>query len=82
MRLQTRLDDMREQFESKLPAETLAIMHGATDDLLHSGIMEQVLQKDDAAPPFSLPDLNGSQVRSSDLLEKGSMVVSFYRGVW
>jgi hypothetical protein len=82
MSLQTRLDRMRDQFESKLPAETLAIMHGATEDLLHSGIMEQVLQKDHQAPSFSLTDQNGDEVHSSELLAKGPLVVSFYRGIW
>jgi hypothetical protein len=82
MSLQTKLDNMRDQFESKLPAETLATMHGATEDLLHSGIMEQVLQKNDTAPAFALPDQNGNQIRSTELLDKGPLVVSFYRGVW
>ena len=82
MSLQIKLDNMREQFESKLPAETLSIMHGATDDLLQSGIMAQVPQQNDPAPGFSLPDQNGNQIRSAELLDKGPLVVSFYRGVW
>ena len=82
MSLQTRLDTMREQRESKLPAETLAIMHGATDDLLTSGIMDGVLKTGDLAPDFSLADQDGNQVRASALLSDGPLVVSFYRGVW
>ncbi len=82
MSLQTKLDNMRKQFESERPAETVAIMHSATDDLLNSDIMDRVLQKNETAPAFSLPDQNGNQVRSSDLLDKGPLVISFYRGVW
>lgn len=34
------------------------------------------------APSFDLPDANGKQVKSSDLLENGALVVTFYRGSW
>ncbi len=82
MSLQTKLDTMREQFESKMPAQTLAIMHGATNDLLNSGILDGVLSVGDRAPDFSLADQDGNQVRASALLSAGPLVVSFYRGVW
>lgn len=82
MSLQSRLDNMREQFESKLPAQTLAIMHGATDDLLVSGIMDGVLKAGDRAPDFSLADQDGKPVRASALMPEGPLVVSFYRGIW
>jgi len=82
MSLQNKLDDMRKQFESSAPPEALTIMHRATDDLLHSGIMERVLKAGGRAPEFTLPDQNGHRVSSSELLRKGPLVVSFYRGVW
>ena len=82
MSLQEKLDNMREQFESGAPPEALAIMHRATDDLLQSGIMERILKVGDQAPEFSLPDQQGQSVGSSALLNKGPLVVSFYRGVW
>ena len=82
MSLQAKLDTMREQFESKAPAETLAIMHGATNDLLASGIMDGVLKTGDPAPDFTLTDQDGKQVRTSALLSEGPLVISFYRGVW
>ena len=82
MGLQEKLDEMRERFESQLPPETLAIMHRATDDLANSAIMEGVSKVGDQAPEFTLPDEQGLSVSSSDLLSKGPLVVSFYRGVW
>jgi hypothetical protein len=82
MSLQAKLDTMREQFESKMPAETLAMMHGATDDLLASGIMDGVLKAGDHAPDFALNDQDDKQVRASALMSDGPLVVSFYRGVW
>ena len=44
MSLQDKLDEQRKQFESSAPPEALTIMHRATDDLLHSGIMEHILK--------------------------------------
>ena len=82
MSLQEKLDEMREQFESKLPPETLAIMHRATDDLSNSEIMEGVLKMGAQAPEFALPNEQGLTVSSSELLSRGPLVVSFYRGVW
>ena len=36
----------------------------------------------DALPAFELPDTEGSIVRSADLLARGPLVVTFYRGLW
>lgn len=82
MTLQTKLDNIREKFESTAPPETLAIMHRATDALLASGILEGVLKEGDRAPDFSLSDHNGKLVSPSSLLSRGPLVVSFYRGIW
>lgn len=82
MSLQDKLDDMRKQFESSAPPDALKIMHRATDDLLHSGIMERVLKVGGRAPELTLPNEHGNLVSSLELLNKGPLVVSFYRGVW
>ena len=82
MSLQDKLDNKRKKFEAGAPPEKLTIMHRATNDLLHSGIMERVLKAGDRAPGFSLPDERGQLVGSLDLLKRGPLVVSFYRGVW
>lgn len=82
MNLQDTLDSMREKFEAGLPSAVKAAMHKATDDLAQSGIMEKVLQPGAKMPPFTLPDEEGNDVDSRDLVAKGPLVVSFYRGVW
>ncbi len=82
MTLQDKLDNRRKEFESSAPPEKLSIMQRATNDLRHSGIMEQVLKAGDRTPDFSLPDEHGTLVDSQDLLRKGPLVVSFYRGSW
>ena len=82
MGLQDKLDGMKKEFESGAPSEALTVMHRATDDLLNSGIMEKILQAGEKAPEFTLPNQQGQMVSSSDLLGKGPLVLSFYRGVW
>ena len=82
MPLQDRLDAMRVSYESKLPPEIVNTMQQATEELVQSGIMNNVLKVGDRAPQFSLPDHNGDMVDSADLLSKGPLVVGVYRGVW
>ena len=82
MSLQKKLDEVKKEFESSAPAEALTVMHRATEDLRNSGIMDRVLKAGDAAPGFTLPDVQGQMVSSSELLSKGPLVFSFYRGVW
>jgi AhpC/TSA family len=82
MTLQDKLNEYKAQFESSLPPEALPIMHRATEDLRHSGIIERVLKIGDRVPEFALPNAQGQIVSSAKLLEKGPLVVSFYRGVW
>jgi len=57
-------------------------MHRATDELIASGAGERALKAGDRAPEFALKDANGREVASRELLAKGPLVVTFYRGVW
>ncbi len=80
--LQERLDRIRESFEGQAPASALAIMHRATADLSASGIMKGLPQVGSALPAFELQDTEGGRVRSTDLLARGPLVATFYRGRW
>ncbi len=82
MALQDTLDQMKAEFVAKAPKEALEIMNRATEDLRASDLMAGHLKAGDLAPAFTLPDQSGTQVSSADLLAKGPLVVSFYRGVW
>ena len=82
MSLQQRLDRIREGFESQAPAEALAIMHRATDELRSSGMLDGVVGEGLQAPDFTLSDSTGEQVRLHSLLERGPVVLSFFRGDW
>lgn len=80
--LQNKLDAIRATFESKAPPGALAIVRRATEDLIASDQALLALRAGDPAPVFELPDENGDQVSSSDLIAAGPLVVTFHRGVW
>jgi hypothetical protein len=82
MTLQEQLDTIRAQGRAKRPAEWLAIMDRALDELKRSGLAELSLKAGDRAPGFALPNGAGQIIRSADLLTTGYLVVSFYRGGW
>jgi peroxiredoxin len=87
MSLQDRLDAFKADFEAgKLPFKPspgqLQAMHRATAELVATGQAQRALKAGDKAPDFVLNDPDGKPVSSRDLLVKGPLVVSFYRGVW
>ncbi len=87
MSLQERLDAFRAEFESgkppfNAPPEVSAVMHRATDELVASGQATRAKRAGDHAPEFKLQDPDGAWVSSRDLLAKGPLVLTFYRGVW
>lgn len=82
MSLEEKLSEIREASADKFPAEALKKMHQATNDLRESGIMDKALNVGDKMPSFNLPNTKGEMVNSDELLEKGNLVVTFYRGVW
>jgi hypothetical protein len=57
-------------------------MHRVTAELIASGAAQRAKKAGDVAPSFALKDPEGNIVSSDKLLKKGSLVVSFYRGVW
>ena len=82
MSLQDKLDAIKAGFAAKAPPDVVAVMHKATTDLIASGQAERALKAGMRAPEFTLPDAHGAPVRSADLLKKGPLVLTFYRGVW
>jgi hypothetical protein len=85
--LQDRLNEFKKSFESGAPPyntsrEAVATMHRATAELKGSGAEDCALKVGDAAPSFTLFNHDDIQVSSTDLLQQGPLVVSFFRGHW
>lgn len=81
--LQGKLDAFRFEFDNNLaPPAAVEVLHRATEDLIASGAQGRALKVGDVAPEFTLPDPDGHPVSSKELLAKGPLVVTFYRGAW
>lgn len=82
MTLEESLAKLKAKIEGSMPQENVAIMHQATKDLETSGIGESILKVGDKAPEFLLPNQEGKMISSKELLQKGDLIITFYRGVW
>lgn len=87
MTLQAKLDAFKADFKGGkapyfAPPEIHPIMARATAELIASGKAGRALKAGDRAPLFTLNDPDGKPVSSADLLARGPLILSFYRGVW
>lgn len=81
--LQGKLDALKTEFETNIaPPPVVEALHRATNELIASGAAGNALKAGDVAPEFTLPDDDENPVSSRELLTKGPLVVTFYRGVW
>jgi peroxiredoxin len=87
MSLQAKLDAFKADFEAGKPPynatrSRIEMMHRAIAELVESGAARRAKKAGDVAPSFSLKGPEGNLVNSVDLLKRGPLVLSFYRGVW
>ena len=82
MTLKAELDAFRSEFMSNAPPQVREAMTSADMELAASGISRRAVKAGNRVPEFRLPDARGGQVRLRELLAKGPVVVSFYRGGW
>lgn len=82
MSLKETLDATRSASQARRGAEIRAIMDRATADLRASGILKRVAAVGQTAPSFSAPNHDGRVISSKELLAKGPLVLSFFRGAW
>jgi len=82
MSLKAELKALQTRLESGRPADVVATMHRAVEDLRVSGAVERVLKVGDTVPAFVLPNAAEQLTDSRALLAKGPLIVTFYRGRW
>ncbi len=87
MSLQAKLDAFKADVISgdsphKIAAADIDSMLRATAELIASGAAQRALKAGDLAPAFRLKDPEGNDISSTELLGRGPLVLSFYRGVW
>ncbi|NRF94682.1 AhpC/TSA family protein [Paenibacillus frigoriresistens] len=81
MSIKTELDQTKAGFIATAPEEVQEGLFKHMKEQLESGI-NFGLKEGDKAPNFSLTNPLGEQVRLYDELEKGPVVLTFYRGSW
>jgi len=76
------LNELRSQLNEMLPSDALATFDNDAKQLgnTHTSILK--LNIGDKAPDFSLVNAVGETVRLNDFLQKGKVVLTFYRGTW
>jgi len=82
MSLKAELKALQTRLESGRPADVVATMHRAVEELRASGAAARVLKVGDKAPGFVSPNAAEQPIDSRALLAKGPLVVTFYRGRW
>jgi peroxiredoxin len=82
MSLRQDIDAFTSEAAKQLPSELLAGVQRSIDDVRKSGIVARALGIGDLVPDFTLPNAQGRPVALADLLRRGPLIISFYRGVW
>ena len=82
MSLAQQLEEVSRDAGDLIPADDLGVIVKGLQGIVGSGIERGALKVGDRVPDFELPGADGGSVRLADLLEKGPVVVAFYRGHW
>lgn len=82
MTLTQQLKELADNSAQKIPVEALNIMKSAITELEDTDIIKNATKKGDTFPDFSLPNAKGEVTSLNELLKKGKIVLTFYRGGW
>ncbi|MEN8681449.1 MAG: peroxiredoxin-like family protein, partial [Akkermansiaceae bacterium] len=80
--LKDRLKARSDQAAKQVPAEVRAEFAKGIKAVDDSGIEKSAKQVGDKAPGFTLKDPIGQEVTLSEVLKKGPVVLTWYRGGW
>lgn len=82
MSLKQKLADIKAASTKRIPEDKRVVMEQATDDLRASGILAKVASVGQKAPDFAGTSHDGRSIAFGDLLGRGPVVLSFFRGHW
>lgn len=80
--LGTKLDQLQRDIQARVPADRLAVYERGIAEVTASGVAARALQEGARAPMFELPDARGRMTSLASMLEKGPVVLTWYRGGW
>jgi peroxiredoxin len=76
------LEELSELVRATASPERLQANAQTISELIADDRKASALKEGDAAPDFALPDTHGQTVALRALLDRGPVVISFYRGAW
>ncbi len=82
MELKKQLAEFKQEFNRTAPPELRELFDSKIEELRASFAIDKVVAVNDYAPDFALPNVAGEQVRLTDLLRSGPVILTFYRGGW
>lgn len=80
--LNQQIRDVIQQFRASLPAEMSALIEQGAGEISALDIVEKALKPGDTLPDFVLQNQRRESQSLAAYLEKGPLVLTFYRGVW
>ncbi|MDF1837282.1 MAG: hypothetical protein P1V35_05395 [Planctomycetota bacterium] len=81
--LQEKLRALRLEFEAgPTPAEDIQVLDDNVLAMQRGGFAERAIQSGVRAPDFSMQSTCGSILTLGDLLQKGPVVLTWFRGNW
>lgn len=82
MTLTEQLQEYAATSATRIPAPAQEIMAKAIADLKATSLLAKAPKSGDRFPSFTLPNAQGESTSLSSLLDKGKVVLTFYRGGW
>jgi peroxiredoxin len=76
------LEEFREKASKNAPADRLRVYEQGIEEVRKSGVIAKALRVGDRAPDFELPNAAGKEVKLSELIARGPVVLTWYRGGW
>lgn len=80
--LASTLGALRDKYAALLKPNITAVMDGHIEHLRAIGFVKGAKSVGDRMPSFTLKNRGGDTVTSEDLLKRGPLIVSFFRGTW
>ena len=82
MSLEEKLAAQREASGKRIPPDKAAIMKAHIASQRTSGVLQKVVAIGQKAPSFTGTSHDGRTIDSADMLQRGPLVLSFFRGHW
>ncbi len=80
--LESQLESLRKKFAEKAPESKKTAYAEGIDAVAASGLVDRAIRTGEVAPGFSLKNATGETVTLKGALEKGPVVLMWYRGGW